>query len=282
MAGESAEEVARAAREKAERLLRHSAAYAKGAAGERATAEILASLPESWIVLHDLRWPGRQRANIDHVAIGPTGVFVIDSKNWAGTVTVTGDVLRQNGYSRGPALSGATEAATAIAGLVPSLRDEAFRPVLCLVRDDELLTEAAGVTVCTTATLVPALTDRPVVLSSEWLDFLRFDLDMSTRSATDPTEPLPPLPRRPARTNRPAPAPSRRARTVSSKRSRAAARRRQRRRSDLVASMLGLVAAGAILIGVDHYAHVMAGRQVPAHQPAVVHHVHPAATRLPR
>jgi hypothetical protein len=36
-----------------------------------------------WAVLHDLAVPG-SRANIDHLAIGPGGVFVIDSKQYRG------------------------------------------------------------------------------------------------------------------------------------------------------------------------------------------------------
>jgi len=38
------------------------------------------------VVLHDRRIPGRGRANIDHIAIGPGGVTVIDSKSSRGTV----------------------------------------------------------------------------------------------------------------------------------------------------------------------------------------------------
>lgn len=52
----------------------------RGAVGERATAALLSSLPDRrWSVHHDLAVPG-SRANIDHVAIGPTGVWVIDTK----------------------------------------------------------------------------------------------------------------------------------------------------------------------------------------------------------
>jgi Nuclease-related domain len=35
---------------------------------------------QGWAVLHDLAVP-RSRANIDHLVIGPGGVFVIDSKH---------------------------------------------------------------------------------------------------------------------------------------------------------------------------------------------------------
>jgi Nuclease-related domain len=59
-------------------------AWRRGAAGERRTARLL-DPPErqGWAVLHDLAVPG-SRANIDHLVIGPGGVFVIDSKQYRG------------------------------------------------------------------------------------------------------------------------------------------------------------------------------------------------------
>jgi hypothetical protein len=54
--------------------------WARGAAGEVATAALLARLPKKhWVVLHDLALSG-SRANVDHLVIGPTGVWVVDSK----------------------------------------------------------------------------------------------------------------------------------------------------------------------------------------------------------
>jgi hypothetical protein len=59
-------------------------AWRRGAAGERRTARLLDPLErEGWAVLHDLAVPG-SRANIDHLVIGPGGVFVIDSKQYRG------------------------------------------------------------------------------------------------------------------------------------------------------------------------------------------------------
>lgn len=56
----------------------------RGAAGEEATAGLLAQLEAAgWHVRHDLALP-RSRANLDHVLIAPcgTGVVVLDSKVW--------------------------------------------------------------------------------------------------------------------------------------------------------------------------------------------------------
>jgi hypothetical protein len=58
--------------------------WRRGAAGERRTARLLAALERhGWAVLHDLAVPG-SRANIDHLVIGPGGVFLIDSKQYRG------------------------------------------------------------------------------------------------------------------------------------------------------------------------------------------------------
>jgi hypothetical protein len=57
-----------------------AARWLRGAAGEASTARLLGRLPSrTWDVRHDLRVPG-SRANIDHLVIGPSGVWVIDSK----------------------------------------------------------------------------------------------------------------------------------------------------------------------------------------------------------
>ncbi len=60
--------------------------WAVGAEGEQATATLLHLLPRRWVVLHDRRVPG-SRANIDHLVIGRTGVWVLDTKTSRGRVS---------------------------------------------------------------------------------------------------------------------------------------------------------------------------------------------------
>jgi hypothetical protein len=60
--------------------------WLRGAAGEAATARILDRLPSRWAVLHDRSVPG-SRANIDHLVIGPSGVWVVDTKTTRARVT---------------------------------------------------------------------------------------------------------------------------------------------------------------------------------------------------
>ena len=68
--------------------------WQRGAAGERHTARLLCRLHrDGYVVFHDLAVPGNTSANVDHLVIGPTGVFVIDSKQWTGSVQQGADGL---------------------------------------------------------------------------------------------------------------------------------------------------------------------------------------------
>jgi hypothetical protein len=65
----------------------HIERWAVGADGERRTEKALRRLERvGWHFLHDLDRPGA--GNVDHLAIGPGGVYVLDSKAWRGVVTV--------------------------------------------------------------------------------------------------------------------------------------------------------------------------------------------------
>ena len=67
--------------------------WQRGAHGERRTARLLDRLTrDGYVVFHDLAVPGSP-ANVDHLVIGPTGLFVIDSKQWTGSVHQSGDGL---------------------------------------------------------------------------------------------------------------------------------------------------------------------------------------------
>jgi hypothetical protein len=74
-------------------------AWRDGARGERATARRLHRLERcGYVVLHDLQVPG-SHTNLDHLAIGPAGVFVIDSKHYRGRLYLAPDgMLWYAGY----------------------------------------------------------------------------------------------------------------------------------------------------------------------------------------
>lgn len=62
-----------------------------GAEGERFTAKALARLRrQGWTLLHDVP---AARGNRDHIALGPGGAFLLDTKRLMGRVSVEGDVI---------------------------------------------------------------------------------------------------------------------------------------------------------------------------------------------
>lgn len=72
-------------------------AWAVGAVGEEKLGRRLDGLKSDGVhVLHDRRIPGT-KANIDHIVVGPSGVFVIDAKKYKGSLRhhVEGGFLRE-------------------------------------------------------------------------------------------------------------------------------------------------------------------------------------------
>ena len=79
--------------------LREVRYWRRGAEGEKVVAEILETqLSDEYHVFHDVRFPGR-KSNIDHIVVGPSGVFILNTKNWRGTVgwDTEGKTLLWNG-----------------------------------------------------------------------------------------------------------------------------------------------------------------------------------------
>ena len=74
------------------RGLRRVERFFKGARGEERVSGILAGLPDAYHVFNDFV-AGRE--HIDHVVVGPAGVFAVETKFWRDEVTVEeGYVLR--------------------------------------------------------------------------------------------------------------------------------------------------------------------------------------------
>lgn len=202
MAGDSARDIARRQREKAARLERSAALWERGAQGEAATAAALATLStRGWTTFHDVRWPGRQRANIDHVVVGPGGVFVIDSKNWTGDIRVADGVLYQSGRRREREVAAAADAALAVTQLLQGLP---ATPVLCFVRHEPIDVQARGVTICSTSNLAALLAAMPPILGPESIrravTILQWQLTSARRPVTAQSVPKawpPPSPPRP-------------------------------------------------------------------------------------
>ncbi|MDF7806697.1 nuclease-related domain-containing protein [Pontiellaceae bacterium B12219] len=59
--------------------------YLKGAKGEEWVAHELAFLNAEYTVFNGLRFGGGKE-NFDHIIVGPAGLFVVETKNWKGSV----------------------------------------------------------------------------------------------------------------------------------------------------------------------------------------------------
>jgi hypothetical protein len=142
-------------------------AWRRGASGERRTAALLARLEHhGWVVLHDLAVPG-SRANIDHLLIGPPGIFVVDSKHYCGRLWLAAD--RSLWHGRHP-LAPALRAAEFEADRAAAVLDAPQVPTLAVlaihgasVPWGELVT--GGVPVLAAGRLLAALRALPGVLT---------------------------------------------------------------------------------------------------------------------
>ena len=197
MGGESAQATA----ERTNGQQTDSAAYwEQSGVSQSATASVLRELEfDGWTVLHDVRMPGRRRANVDHVVIGNGQVYVIDTEVWAGSVTVAGGVLRQNGRARQKRVTGVAEMAKSIASLAPMLPPSTVHPVLCFVREDWVSERFGDVLVCSTENLVSTLrNEQEQVRGPAYLhnDLIR-QLEDALKSQSAAAEPVPAKPAEP-------------------------------------------------------------------------------------
>jgi hypothetical protein len=114
----------------------HIDAWRSGAAGEREVGARLDKLRRGGVLtLHDRRVPGR-RTNVDHIAVAPTGVFVIDTKNVAGKVRATRDGVIVAGRRRDEMVTGVQAQIAVVRSVLEDqqLSPDAIRGVLCFTR----------------------------------------------------------------------------------------------------------------------------------------------------
>lgn len=110
--------------------------WRKGAIGERFSGWLLDRLPEGWHALHDIP-VGTNGAIIDHLVIGPAGVFTVNTKNLAGDVWLAARTLRVNGRMTDYLPKATSEARRAARLLGKAVgRPIAVKPVLSIIADD--------------------------------------------------------------------------------------------------------------------------------------------------
>ncbi len=133
-------------------------AFLKGAKGEELVARALVLLPETFTVFHGLAAHSQGivsqgGGDLDHVVVGPAGVFVIETKNWTGTIAIKDGKLTYDGVvpSR-PPLAQVKQAATVLRNQLQSAvgEDIEISPILCFASNPLSSGQqgAAGVLVC--------------------------------------------------------------------------------------------------------------------------------------
>ncbi|MDD2598510.1 MAG: nuclease-related domain-containing protein [Kiritimatiellae bacterium] len=158
---------------------RGAESYFKGARGEEIVAIWLASLPAGYHVFHDVDLS--KVGSLDHLVAGPTGVFVIETKFWAGAVTSDGTSLLVDGLmpSRSPVQQVLKEAAALQEFLKEKMSDApTVTPVVCFASNtlahdqrDSCL-KVGDVAVCNVGELCDLITSGGQVFSA--VDIERF------------------------------------------------------------------------------------------------------------
>lgn len=255
-------------------------AWLTGAEGEARVGEQLRQLElQGWNVIHDVHWPGRPKANIDHIAIGPGGILVIDAKNWSGDVQIRDGELYQNGYTRKRETASALDQGAAVAALLEPQHRTLTQAWICLVGQPGVVgSTGAGVTVVGIEALVAAVRALPPVLEGAFIgaihDYLKGVLTgpMSPAVATTalldrPTAVSPVLAARRAAAARPVPVV--RPHTTPRVPSRRPANRRRRKKEPgcLGAAWRLVLIAVVLWIGAGALQHVAEFLSTPPSQP---------------
>ena len=67
-------------------------AYERGSEGENRVTKVLSSaLSDDYLLINDVQLAAGKRSNIDHIVLGPTGIFVLETKNHRGRIVCYGD-----------------------------------------------------------------------------------------------------------------------------------------------------------------------------------------------
>ena len=145
-------------------------AWQTGAQGELRTARLLEPLEgEGFRVLHDRKIPG-SRANIDHIVIGPPGIYVVETKSLGGSLQIRDNDVFVSGRRRTKMIDEVKREALAVQTALAkelAVRGWMVSPVICVHRADLpwLRSEVAGVRIVSGKDLVKRLLEADHLLA---------------------------------------------------------------------------------------------------------------------
>ena len=139
-----------------------------GAVGEVAVGKILSRLPDCWTTFHALP-VGTKESDIDHIVVGPGGVFAINTKHHSGKpIWIADRTFMVSGHKQ-PHLRNAEYDADRVARLLGGRMPVPVRPMIVLVDPKSITIKKAPerVTVIEARRLVRWLMKRPVALAPD-------------------------------------------------------------------------------------------------------------------
>jgi len=161
--------------------------HRKGRRGELAVATVLAGLDPRYRVHHGI---DTGHGDIDHLVIGPTGIFVIETKNLDGRFALTHGHLTRNGYDATHLAAQATAESMAVKDMLPEARRGAWwvEAVVAVSGDVEGGPLAVShATVVAIRDLVTFITGRRIRLSDEDVEEVESCLPVTTMTRHMPS-----------------------------------------------------------------------------------------------
>jgi len=152
------------------RGFRRVESYFKGAKGEERVAGILKNLPPTYHVFNDFV---AGNAHVDHVVVGPAGVFAVETKFWRGKVTIDDGHVLVDGRlpSRPPLAQVRREADLVRAELTRMGWRGSVTPVLAFASDTftQHVAELNGAVVMNSCELMSSFGTKSVVIAQDEL-----------------------------------------------------------------------------------------------------------------
>lgn len=128
-----------------------------------------------WKSLHHRETAEKRPLQIDHLAVGPGGIFVIDAHSW----TPTTDAADQNA-----ALSAVGALANSIRTLLPPLTRQYVVPLMTYLDASPMSMLRGSIQICTTSMLQGVITSRRPVLSASEIDDVVASLSSGLRTSS--------------------------------------------------------------------------------------------------
>lgn len=144
-----------------------------GARGEERVSNLLSALPDKYHIFNDFVAGGLQ---VDHVVVGPAGVYAVETKFWSGKVTIEeGKILVDgNKPTRPPLVQVQREAAAVKAELEKAGWSGAVTPLLVFASNSFVshIAELNGVVVLNSSEIKAGFATERVVIAPDELERL--------------------------------------------------------------------------------------------------------------